>query len=62
VNFWRISKCKTHTASALAVGGSSTDLATDNIIAESAGTFCVGDDSEVHIVKSWTNCGGTCEM
>jgi len=52
VNLWRISKWKTHIASALAVGGSTTELARDNDTAISASIFYVGDDCEVHIVKS----------
>ena len=62
VNFWRISKWKTHIARALAASGSSTDLGSGNDIAKSVGTLCVGDDCEVHVVKSCTNGAGTCEM
>ena len=43
MNFWRISKWKTHIASAPAVGGRSTECAMDNDTTESAGTLYVGD-------------------
>jgi hypothetical protein len=61
-DFWRISKLKTHIAKALAVTGNSTDIGRCNDIAESVGTFCVGDDFEVHILMIQRNDDGTCEM
>jgi len=60
VNLQIISKWKTHTASALAVWSSSTDLGRGNDTAISGGTLCVGDDCEVHVVKCWTKAVGTC--
>ncbi len=62
MNFLRISKWKTHIASAPAASGRSTDLCGSNDIAVSVGTLWVCDDCEVHIVKIWTNTTGTCEM
>ena len=62
MNFWRIYKWKTHNARAPAANGRSTELGGSNDIAVSVGTLCVCDDCEVHIVKIWTNCTGTCEM
>ena len=62
MNLWRISKWKTHIASALAVRGSSTECGSDNNIAESVGTLCVGDECEVHKVKNLTSSVGSCEM
>jgi len=60
-NLQSISKWKTHTASALTVRSSSTDLGRGNDIAINGGTFCVGDDCEVHVVKCWNN-ARSCEM
>jgi hypothetical protein len=62
VTFWRISKWKTHIASALAVRGRGTDLGGSNDSAINVGTLCDCDDCEVHIVKGWTDGAGTCEM
>ena len=53
---------ETHFAWALAASSSSTDLGRGNESAKNAGTFCVGDDCEIHVVKNWTNDGRTCEM
>jgi hypothetical protein len=49
-------------ASALTVRRSSAESARNNESAESLGTLCVGNGSEVHIVKSLTGEGGICEM
>ena len=57
----RISKLKTHIARALAARGCSTDLGRGNETAKISGTFCVGDDCEVHVVKFYTNVG-CCKM
>jgi hypothetical protein len=63
VDLWRITKGKTHTASALTVWSSSTDYAKSiDTVAKNAGTFIVGDDFEFHVLKCCTKCGGTCEM
>ena len=56
-----ISQCKTHIASALAVRSTTTDLGSGNDTAINVGTFCVGNDCEVHIVQCWTN-AGSCKM
>ena len=62
MDLWRITKGKTHIASALAIWSSSTDYGRSNDRAIKAGTFVVGDDFEFHILKSLTKSGGTCEM
>ena len=62
MDLWRITKWKTHTASALAVWSSSTEYGRSNDTAVSAGTFFVGDDFDVHILKSSIKGAGICEM
>ena len=51
---------KTHIASALAIGGSSTECVSDNGTAESVGTLCVVDDCEIRPLKPYRECSGSC--
>jgi hypothetical protein len=62
VNLWRISKWKTHNVSALAVRGSTTELAIGNDTAVNDVTLCIGDDCEVRKDSGWTNTRGICKM
>ena len=48
-------------ASALAVGGSTTERGSDNDIAESLGTLLVSDECAIHTLKTYRKGVGTCE-
>ena len=49
-------------ANALAVGGSTTERGSDNNISESLGTLLVGDDCEIHKLKTYRQGVGICGM
>jgi len=53
---------RTYIASALATGGSTTDLGGSNDTAINVGTFLVSYDCELDILKNWTNAASTWQM